>query len=95
MNAVKRIPDGSLDFVYIDSNHSYDYVMEDLINWSRKVRKGGIVSGDDYYNFGGAGVVGAVDDYTKAHGIKFELTDPYPEIMDRGHHEKPSYWWVK
>ncbi len=95
MNAVRRIPDGSLDFVYIDANHSYDYVMEDLINWTKKVRKGGIVSGDDYYNFRGAGVVGAVDDYTKAHGIKFELTDPYPEIMDRGFHEKPSFYWLK
>jgi len=95
MNAVSKIEDGSLDFVYIDACHAYDYVMEDLINWSKKVRKGGIISGDDYYNFRGAGVVGAVDDYTKAHGIKFELTDPYPDIMDRGFHEKPSFWWVK
>jgi len=95
MNAVKKIEDGSLDFIYIDACHAYDYVMEDLINWTKKVRKGGIVSGDDYYNFRGAGVMGAVDDYTKAHGIKFELTDPYPDVMDRGFHEKPSFYWVK
>ena len=95
MNAVKRIPDGSLDFVYIDACHAFDYVMEDLINWSKKVKKGGIVSGDDYYHFGGAGVVEAVDAYAKAHKIEVQLTDPYPDIMDRGHHEKPSFYWVK
>lgn len=95
MSAVRRIPDESLDFVYIDSNHSFDYVMEDLINWSKKVKKGGIVSGDDYYHFGGAGVVEAVDAYAKAHKIEVQLTDPYPDIMDRGFHEKPSFYWIK
>ena len=96
MDAVKQFTDNSLDFVYIDSNHAFDYVMQDLIEWSKKVRVGGIVSGDDYYRFKKAGVIEAVDAYTKAHGIKFNLTDPYPgKIMDRGHQEQPSYWWIK
>lgn len=95
MNAVKQFKPESLDFVYIDANHSFDYIMEDLINWTRIVRKGGIVCGDDYYNFRGAGVIEAVDAYTKAHGITFNLTDPYPDVMDRGFHEKPTFWWVK
>jgi len=96
MNAIKMIPDGSLDFVYIDSNHSYDYVMEDLIHWTKKVRKGGMVTGDDYYDFRGAGVIQAVDDYTKAHGIKFELTDPCSKnIRDRNGFEQPTFYWTK
>lgn len=96
MDAVKGFPDNSLDFVFIDANHSFDYVMEDLIEWSKKVRIGGIVSGDDYYHFRKAGVIEAVDAYTKAHGIKFELTDPYLEnVMDRGSHEQPVYYWTK
>lgn len=95
MDAAGEIPNGSLDFVYIDANHAFDYVMEDLIHWSRKVRKGGIVSGDDYFHFKGAGVIEAVDTYTKAHGITFQLTDPYPEqIQDRGTQEQPSFWWM-
>jgi len=96
MEVVRDVTDELLDFVYIDGNHSFDYVMQDLIEWSKKVRPGGIVSGDDYYDFKGAGVIEAVDAYTKAHGIEFNLTDPLPDkIQDRGFQEQPSFWWVK
>ena len=46
--AVKKIPDGFLDFVHIDGEHAYDWVMLDTILWTRKVREGGVVSGHDY-----------------------------------------------
>lgn len=46
--AVKRFEDKSLDFVYIDGAHDYKHAMEDIREWSRKVRKGGIVAGHDY-----------------------------------------------
>jgi hypothetical protein len=48
--ALREIADGSLDFVYIDGNHIFPYMAFDLYNWSNKVRKGGIVSGHDYFN---------------------------------------------
>jgi hypothetical protein len=47
-NASELFEDESLDFVYIDANHKYDYVKEDIKLWYPKVRKGGIVSGHDY-----------------------------------------------
>lgn len=95
-DVAKEIKNGSLDFVYIDANHSFDYVMQDLIIWSNKVKVGGIISGDDYYHFRKAGVIEAVNAYTKAHGIEFNLTNPYLDnIMDRGFPEQPNYWWVK
>lgn len=47
--AVKDFPDNSLDFVYIDSNHSFGHVAMDLMIWLEKVRKGGIISGHDYF----------------------------------------------
>lgn len=47
-NAVDLFDDESLDFVYIDANHKYDYVNEDINLWFPKVRKGGILSGHDY-----------------------------------------------
>jgi hypothetical protein len=50
INAVKRFTDESLDFVYIDSNHTYDFIREDIREWSKKVKKDGIVSGHDYGN---------------------------------------------
>jgi len=46
--ALKDFVPSSLDFVYIDGNHTYDYVMEDLIGWSKIVKKGGIIAGHDY-----------------------------------------------
>lgn len=96
MDAVQQFDDGELDFVYIDANHSFDYVMQDLIEWSKKVRKGGIVALDDYYDFKGAGVIEAVDAYCKAHGITPNFTDPYTDkIQDRGSQEQANAWWIK
>ena len=47
-HAVDLFEDESLDFVYIDANHKYDFVKEDIKLWYPKVRKGGILSGHDY-----------------------------------------------
>lgn len=67
--AVRDFADASLDFVYIDGDHSFDFVMQDLILWSAKVKPGGVIAGHDYYRFKGAGVVDAVNAYTHAHQI--------------------------
>lgn len=71
LEAAQDVPLGSLDFVYIDGNHRFDFVMQDLIVWGARVRSGGIVAGDDYYLFRGyeRGVILAVDAYVEAHGI--------------------------
>ena len=49
LEAVKDFKDNSLDFVYIDGNHNLKNVVADLVEWTKKVRPGGIVSGHDYY----------------------------------------------
>jgi len=82
MDALSNIEDESLDFVYIDGNHSFDYVVEDIIRWTKKVRKGGIISGHDYYRLEDVDVVLAVDAYTTAHHIEGYITE-----------EKPHSWW--
>ena len=43
--------DESLDFVYIDANHAYDYVVRDIELWFPKVKKGGYLCGHDYLGF--------------------------------------------
>ena len=48
MDALVDFEDGSLDFVYIDGNHAYEYVRDDIAGWITKVRSGGIISGHDY-----------------------------------------------
>ena len=49
VEASKDFPKRSLDFVYIDGNHLFGYVAMDLMKWSRKVRRGGIIAGHDYW----------------------------------------------
>lgn len=49
MDAVNDFENESLDFVYIDGNHEFRYIAEDLYEWPKKVRKGGIISGHDYF----------------------------------------------
>lgn len=75
-----------LDAIYIDGNHAYEYVRNDLHHGAYIVRSGGIVSGHDYYEFGGAGVIEAVNEFTEEHGITdWHLTDE----------REPSFWWTK
>lgn len=47
-DAAQDFADGSLDFVYIDANHSFPAFTSDLATWSPKVRAGGIIAGHDY-----------------------------------------------
>ena len=85
MNAVKDILNKSLDFVYIDGFHDFDWVMSDLIFWVPKVRSGGIIAGHDYYPFYRAGIMTAVDAYVKGHNInKWYVT----------REKEPKFFWV-
>jgi hypothetical protein len=43
-----KFEDAYFDWVYVDGNHSYDYVMRDLQLCRMKVKPGGIIAGDDY-----------------------------------------------
>lgn len=48
--AAKDIPDGTLDFVFIDADHSYEGCKADIEAWRPKVKAGGFISGHDYEN---------------------------------------------
>ena len=78
--ATACIDDESLDFVYIDGNHTLDFVMQDILSWSRKVRKGGVISGHDY-RVDGANT--AVRAYAKHHKLEICLTDNEMEPKKR------------
>ena len=47
--AAKKFEDESLDFVFIDADHHYDSVKQDIEVWWPKVKQGGILAGHDYY----------------------------------------------
>lgn len=46
--AVSEIEDESCDIVFIDGNHSYDYVKRDILNYLPKLKGGGVFLGHDY-----------------------------------------------
>jgi|SRR6185436_1115883 len=89
MEAVRDIDYGSLDFVYIDGAHTFDYVMTDIIEWARRVRKGGIVFGDDYKPHKTGDVITPVDTYVKAHKIKTL------NVIFNNDYQVPNWWFVK
>ena len=68
-DAVYVIPD-CLGFVYIDGRHDYHGVIEDISLWEEKIKRGGIISGNDYGGKKYKSVTRAVDDYAKLHGRK-------------------------
>jgi hypothetical protein len=96
--AAESITDHSLDFVYIDGNHSLWHVINDLTLWSKKVRIGGIIAGHDYIrlrrslNFR---VVEAVTAFTEAYDIRpwFALGRKMIRPGERRDRER-SYLWV-
>jgi len=61
--AAAKMADGSLDAVYIDGRHEYEYVAHDLRLWVPKVKIGGWVMGHDYTNPITPGVKRAVDEF--------------------------------
>jgi len=48
VEAARRYEDESLDFVYIDADHSYNAIKADIAAWLPKVKQGGILGGHDY-----------------------------------------------
>ena len=61
LEAVTRYEDESLTFVLLDAAHDYDNVKADILAWLPKVKKGGVIAGDDYHHTW-SGVIKAVDE---------------------------------
>jgi len=49
VEASKLFKDKSLDFVFIDADHSYESVKEDITHWKPKLKPGCVLAGHDYY----------------------------------------------
>jgi hypothetical protein len=86
--AAATVPDGSLDFVFIDGNHAKAYVLADLEAWAPKVRSGGLVSGHDYEldrRHAHLQVRDAVDAFAQQH----KIAPIYVVTNDK----TPSFFW--
>lgn len=78
-SVVHQFTNKSLDFVYLDADHSYEGVKLDLSVWYPKIRTGGVLAGHDYLNGelpeGVFGVKKAVDEFIKKHDLKLHVTE--------------------
>jgi len=86
MAVVDRFADGSLDFINIDGDHTFDACVLDIVRWVPKVRQGGVVVIHDYCAFERAGTMHAIDSYTSCHRI-----DPWYVTGD----SLPSVFWQR
>ena len=68
----EEIPDNSVDAIFIDGDHSYDAVSEDLPFWYNKLKKGGWLLGDDY-NSCHPGTTRAVDEFARNNNLTLEF----------------------
>lgn len=81
VTASNNVGKDSLDFVYIDGDHSYAWCLADCRLWWPKIKEGGILCGHDY-------VIGAVKDATKEFSKEKNLLledDKTGSSMD---------WWI-
>jgi len=71
VDAAKEFGDNQLDWVWIDANHLYQPVLDDMNAWWRTVKNGGIFSGHDYYF---PGVNKAVKEWMAEKQIKWSVS---------------------
>jgi hypothetical protein len=87
VHAAKEFGYGTLDFVYLDGNHSLESVRADLVAWWPKIKAGGILGGHDFFDRHDAwhdcGVKEGVLEWVAANGLKLLIT---PECTS---------WWIE
>jgi len=73
-DVTRLFKDNSLDWVFIDANHTYEAVKKDLEAWFSKVKVGGFICGHDYTytNLFPLGVVPAVNEFVKKNNLKID-----------------------
>lgn len=88
--AYSDFEDGFFDFIYIDANHKYEYVKNDIANWYPKLKTNGLFAGHDYLDgkIGKTifGVKKAVDEFCEAINKKATITTEKP---------CPSWYFIK
>ena len=90
LDAVRDFEDGSLDFVYIDGNHDFQNTTNDIVEWSKKVRKGGIIAGHDFVRNKKKDYKCHVKDVVQAYTYANDIR-PYFITSEKS----PSWFYVK
>jgi len=83
IEGVEFIPD-NVDFVFIDGNHDYKFVLDDITAYEKKVRPGGILAGHDYFPPYTA-VRKAANEYAEKHNRDLNASDKFDPYG--------VFWW--
>lgn len=93
IESFEKFEDNSIDFLYIDGEHTEPAVTEDLNAWYPKIKSGGIISGHDY---GIGGVAEAVNRFTASHGFEIQLTGVEASYETKwGEEAQQASWWFE
>lgn len=72
-----------LDGVFIDGNHLFDYVLQDLLLWEKRLKSTGTIMGHDYIRHTDFGVIEAVAEFCRLRPWEIEFLTQ--------EHDWPSY----
>jgi len=80
-------PNEFFDFVYIDGNHDYEYIKQDIFLWWPKVKKDGVLGGHDFDRDPAFYVSKAVIEFSKENELELMYSKDPSLLMNRD-------WWV-
>ncbi|MFW6163734.1 MAG: class I SAM-dependent methyltransferase [Planctomycetota bacterium] len=85
VEAAAEFDDACFDWVFLDANHGYKGMTQDLEAYYPKVKPGGYVTGHDYVDVKNYGVIQAVDEFVEAHPVRMVALsgDDYPSFVLR------------
>lgn len=98
-DASRYFDDETFDFIFIDGNHAYEFVLRDIQLWVPKVKPGGLIAGHDFVNKPGYGVIAAVkesfsDGFMVNRPSKVWYTyKPKPEVKIASNHDEDFEPW--
>ena len=92
--AAKLFEDNSLDFCYIDGDHSLEGIYKDVRIWVKKVRIGGVLAGHDYKDGRASGTKDWFGNYLR-NKVKIVMDDFCPRYGYRLHtiQSRVLNWW--
>ena len=86
--------DASLDFVFLDADHTYESVLADLRAWFPKIKKGGVLAGHDLGHPEYPGVRMAVEQCFLDPRTTLDPECRYREIAPSSDNPGVSSFWV-
>lgn len=100
LDAAQLVPNGSLDYVFLDANHDFQHIAEDMCAWIPKVDVGGIIAGHDFVKRSNPAdnvhVVEVVTAYVQAFQIYPFFVLGSKDIKPGEVRDRPRSWfWVK